>query len=103
MFISCQCLFLYVLSLVDPADVLNIFAGIAGSTAAEAEAEAEAEVAVEEEAETKEVEADAKVVVPDLPDVPEKAPDLPDAPLGEGTDALAGEEEGEEEMEAVAA
>ena len=41
-----------------------------------------------------------------MPDVPEKAPDLPDAPLGEGTDALAGEEETEgteEEMEAVAA
>ena len=30
-----------------------------------------------------------------MPDVPEKAPDLPDAPLGEGTDALAGEEETE--------
>ena len=71
---------------------------------AEAEAEAEAEGAVEEEAEVNEVEADAKVVVLDLPDVPEKAPDLPDAPLGEGTDALAGEEgETEEEMEAVAA
>ena len=40
-----------------------------------------------------------------MPDVPEKAPGLPDAPLGEGTDALAGEEEGETEgeMEAVAA
>ena len=70
------------------------------------EAEAEAEADVEEEAETKEVEAEAKVVVPDLPDVPEKAPDLPDAPLGEGTDALAGKEEEtgtEEEMEALAA
>ena len=30
-----------------------------------------------------------------MPDVPEKAPDLPDAPLGEGTDALAGKEETE--------
>jgi charged multivesicular body protein 6 len=80
---------------------------------AEAEGEAEAEAAVEEEAETKEVETDVKeveaeatVVVPDMPDVPEKAPDLPDAPLGEGTDALAGKEETEgeeEEMEAVAA
>ena len=70
---------------------------------AEGEAEAEAEVAVEEEADAKEVEAEATVVVPDMPDVPEKSPDLPDAPLGEGTDALAGEEEGEEEMEAVAA
>ena len=72
---------------------------------AEAEAEAEAEDAVEEEAGAKEVEAGAKVVVPDMPDVPEKAPDLPDAPLGEGTDALAGEEETETEgeMEAVAA
>ena len=73
---------------------------------AEGEAEAEAEVAVEEEADAKEVEAEATVVVPDMPDVPEKAPDLPDAPLGEGTDALAGKEETEgeeEEMEAVAA
>ena len=73
---------------------------------AEGEAEAEAEVAVEEEAGAKEVEAEATVVVPDLPDVPEKAPHLPDAPLGEGTDALAGKEEEseeEEEMEAVAA
>ena len=75
---------------------------------AEAEGEAEAEAAVEEEAEANEVEADATVVVPDMPDVPEKAPGLPDAPLGdgEGTDALAGEEmetETEEEMEAVAA
>jgi charged multivesicular body protein 6 len=73
---------------------------------AEAEAEAETEADVEEEAGAKEVEAEAKVVVPDLPDVPEKAPDLPDAPLGEGTDALAGKEETEgeeEEMEAVAA
>ena len=81
---------------------------------AEAETEAEAEVAVEEEAEAKEVEAgakevdaEAKVVVPDMPDVPEKAPDLPDAPLGEGTNALAGktetETETEGEMEAVAA
>ena len=80
---------------------------------AEAEAEAKAEDAVEEEAEAKDVEAEAKevdaeatVVVPDLPDVPEKAPDLPDAPLGEGTDALAGKgetETEEEEMEAVAA
>ena len=71
---------------------------------AEGEAEAEAEVAVEEEADAKEVEAEATVVVPDMPDVPEKAPDLPDAPLGEGTDALAGEGETEEgEMEAAAA
>jgi charged multivesicular body protein 6 len=77
---------------------------------AEAEAEAKAEDAVEEakdvEAEAKEVDAEATVVVPDLPDVPEKAPDLPDAPLGEGTDALAGKgetETEEEEMEAVAA
>ena len=41
-----------------------------------------------------------------MPDVPEKAPDLPDAPLGEGTDALAGKRrrrETEGEMEAVAA
>ena len=74
------------------------------------EAEAEAEAAVEEEAgvkkaEANEIEAEAKVLVPDMPDVPEKAPDLPDAPLGEGTDALAGREETEEdgEMEAVAA
>ena len=76
------------------------------SLEAEAKAEAEAEDAVEEEAGVKEVEAEAKVVVPDMPDVPEKAPDLPDAPLGEGTDALAGEgeeTETEEEMEAVAA
>lgn len=74
--------------------------------AVDVEAKAEAEAAVEEEAEANEVEADATVVVPDMPDVPEKAPDLPDAPLGEGTDALAGEEmetETEEEMEAVAA
>ena len=72
---------------------------------AEGEAEAEAEVAVEEEADAKEVEAEATVVVPDMPDVPEKSPDLPDAPLGEGTDALAGKEGTEEEgeMEAVAA
>ena len=71
---------------------------------AEGEAEAEAEVAVEEEAGAKEVEAEANVVVPDMPDVPEKSPDLPDAPLGEGTDALAGEGETEEgEMEAAAA
>jgi charged multivesicular body protein 6 len=71
---------------------------------AEAETEAEAEADVEEEAEAKEVEADATVVVPDMPDVPEKSPDLPDAPLGEGTDALAGrEEETEGEIEAVAA
>ena len=71
---------------------------------AEGEAEAEAEVAVEEEADAKEVEAEATVVVPDMPDVPEKSPDLPDAPLGEGTDALAGEGETEEgEMEAAAA
>ena len=71
---------------------------------AEGEAEAEAEVAVEEEADVKEVEAEATVVVPDMPDVPEKSPDLPDAPLGEGTDALAGEGETEEgEMEAAAA
>ena len=81
-------------------------AELAALEALEAEAEAEAEDAVEEEAGVKEVEAEAKVVVPDMPDVPEKAPDLPDAPLGEGTDALAGEEETvteEEEMEAVAA
>ena len=45
--ISCQCLGLYVLSLVDPADDANIFAFIAGlagsnaTVAAEAEAEAE--------------------------------------------------------------
>ena len=71
---------------------------------AEGEAEAEAEVAGEEEADAKEVEAEATVVVPDMPDVPEKSPDLPDAPLGEGTDALAGEGETEEgEMEAAAA
>ena len=71
---------------------------------AEGEAEAEAEVAVEEEADAKEVEAEATVVVPDMPDVPEKSPDLPDAPLGGGTDALAGEGETEEgEMEAAAA
>ena len=81
---------------------------------AEGEGEAKAAVAVEEEAEAKEVEAgakevdaEAKVVVPDMPDVPEKAPDLPDAPLGEGTNALAGktetETETEGEMEAVAA
>ena len=81
------------------------------SLEAEAKAEAEAEDAVEEgaeandvDAEAKEVEAEATVVVPDLPDVPEKAPHLPDAPLGEGTDALAGrEEETEGEIEAVAA
>jgi charged multivesicular body protein 6 len=89
-------------------------AELAALEALEAEAEAEAEDAVEEEAEAKEVEAgakevdaEAKVVVPDMPDVPEKAPDLPDAPLGEGTDALAGktetETETEGEMEAVAA
>ena len=87
-------------------------AELAALEALEAEAEAEAEDAVEEEAEAKEVEAgakevdaEAKVVVPDMPDVPEKAPDLPDAPLGEGTDALAGKEGTEEEgeMEAVAA
>ena len=60
--------------------------------------------AKEVEAGAKEVDAEAKVVVPDMPDVPEKAPDLPDAPLGEGTDALAGEGETEEgEMEAAAA
>jgi charged multivesicular body protein 6 len=89
-------------------------AELAALEALEAEAEAKAEADVEEEAEAKEVEADVKeveaeatVVVPDMPDVPEKAPDLPDAPLGEGTDALAGKEETEteeeEEMEAVAA
>ena len=43
MFISVQCLFLYVLSLVDPADVFNIFAWIAGLAASTVEAEAEAE------------------------------------------------------------
>jgi charged multivesicular body protein 6 len=80
-------------------------AELAALEALEAEAEAEAEADVEEEAGAKEVEADAKVVVPDMLDVPGKAPDLPDAPLGEGTDALAGEEETEteEEMDAVAA
>ena len=79
-------------------------AELAALEALEAEGEAEADVeeeaeAKEAEAEAKEVEAEATVVVPDMPD-------LPDAPLGEGTDALAGEEETvteEEEMEAVAA